>query len=105
MTKTLRAFFTFVAFATFGSLITVGHILREISQHVDLYINTENRNINGRVKSLKYRPLDGFMNSLYGWDYTGLVDDKEDEENSDRDYEDFVINAKDDERDNIIALD
>ena len=49
--------------------------------------------------------MDGSMNSLYGQDYTGLVDDKEDEENSDTDYEDFVINAKDDERDNVIALD
>ena len=56
-TKTLRVFLTFVTFVTFGSLTTVGHISREISQHVEFFINTEDRNINGHINCLKYRPL------------------------------------------------
>lgn len=34
-----------------------------------------------------------------------LVDDKKDEENSDTDDENLVINAKDDGRDDMIVLD
>ena len=37
--------------------------------------------------------MDGFMNSLYGWDYTRLVDGKEHEEKGGADDEGFVINA------------
>ena len=39
------------------------------------------------------------MNGLYYWDYTGQVDDKEDEESNDIDDENCAINAKDDEHD------
>ena len=44
------------------------------------------------------------MYSLYNWDYTGLVDDKEDE-SSDADDESFFINTKDDRCHDLIVLD
>ena len=40
----------------FDSLITVGHILREISRHLDLFIKTEDGKVIVHVKSLTYRP-------------------------------------------------
>lgn len=44
------------------------------------------------------------MYSLYNWDYTGLVDGKEDE-SSDADDESFFINTKDDRCHDLIVLD
>ena len=106
----------------FGSLKTVVHIPREISQHVHFFIKTEGGKIIGHVKSLTYRPspipsggleillqhtfmcddkltldlINGFVKSLYDWNYTGLVqdnnDEDDDEEESDSDA-DFVINT------------
>ena len=40
----------------FSSLITVGHIPRDISRHVHFFIKTEDRKVNRHVKSLTYRP-------------------------------------------------
>ena len=40
----------------FDSLITVGHIPREISQHVHFFIKTVGDKVIGHVKSLTYRP-------------------------------------------------
>ena len=40
----------------FDSLITVGHIPREISRHVHFFIKTEGGKVIGHVKSLTYRP-------------------------------------------------
>ena len=106
----------------FGSLKTVVHIPREISQHVHFFIKTEGGKIIGHVKSLTYRPspipsgsleillqltftcgnkltldlMNGFGKSLYDWNYIGLVqdnnDEDDDEEESDSDA-DFVINT------------
>ena len=124
----------------FDSLITVGHIPREISRHVQFFIKTEGGKDIDHVKSLTYRlspipsggleiPLqltftcddkltlnlmNGFVKSLYDWNYTGLVqdnnDEDDDEEESDSDA-DFVISTKDNEEkidnanDNVIVLD
>ena len=50
--------------------------------------------------------ISGIVSSLYwDWNYARLVDDKEDEENSEADYDDSVMNAKDDESDDVILLD
>ena len=49
--------------------------------------------------------MNGFMNSLYYWEYTGLVDDKEDKESNGRGDENFAKNAEDDEYDDMIVLD
>ena len=108
----------------FDSLITVRHIPREISRHVHLFIKTEVGKVISHVKILTYRPspipsgefeiplqltftcedkltldlMNGFLKSLYDWNYTGLVqdnnDEDDDEEKSDSDV-DFVINTKD----------
>ena len=40
----------------FDSLITVGHIPREISRHLHFFIKTEAGTVIGHVKSLTYRP-------------------------------------------------
>lgn len=48
--------------------------------------------------------MNGFMNSTYGWDYTRLVDNKEDEEKGGTDGEGLVLNAKC-KRDDMIVLD
>ena len=46
------------------------------------------------------------MNNSYGWDYTELVDNKEDEEKGGTDGEDFVIAQDDDDgRDDMTAVD
>ena len=106
----------------FDSLVTVGHIPCEISQHVHFFIKTEGSKVIGHVKSLTYGPspipsggleillqltftysdkltldlMNGFVKSLYDWNYTGLVqdnnDEDDDEEESDSDA-DFVINT------------
>ena len=52
-----------------------------------------------------FKKVNGFNNSFYDWDQTVLVDDKKDEENSDTNDENLVINAKDDGRDDMIVLD
>ena len=39
---------------SFDSLITVGHIPREISRHVDFFIKTEGGEVVGHAKSLTY---------------------------------------------------
>ena len=107
----------------FDRLITVGHIPREISRHVQLFIKTNGGKVIGHVKSLTYRPsplpsgglqillqltftcdntltldlMNGFVKRLYNWNYTGLVQDNnnedDDEEDSDSDAY-FVINTK-----------
>ena len=40
----------------FDSLITVGHIPREISRHVHFFIKAEGGQVIGHIKSLTYRP-------------------------------------------------
>ena len=123
----------------FDSLITVRHIPCEISRHVHLFIKTEFAKVIGHLKSLTYRPspiplgglviplqltltcgdkltldlMNGFVKSLYDWNYTGLVqdnnDEDDDEEESDSDA-DFVINTKgsdeknDNANDEVIVL-
>ena len=90
----------------FDSLITVGHIPREISPHVLFFIRTEGGKVIGHVKSWTYRLLlipsggleiplqltftchnkltldlmNGFVKRLYDWNYTGLVQDNSDED-------------------------
>ena len=118
----------------FDSLITVGHIPREISRHLHFFIKTEDGKVIGHVKSLTYRPspipsggleiplqltftcddkltldlMNGFVKSLYDWNYTGLVQDNNDqddyEEESDSDA-DFVANTKDKDEKNDNAND
>ena len=44
------------------------------------------------------------MNSVYDRDETGLVNNKQDGENSDIDDKEFVINAKDDECNGVIVF-
>ena len=118
----------------FDSLITVGHIPREISRHLHFFIKTEDGKVIGHVKSLTYRPspipsggleiplqltftcddkltldlMNGFVKSLYDWNYTGLVQDNNDQD----DYEeesgsdaDFVANTKDKDEKNDNAND
>ena len=123
----------------YDSLITIGHISREIS-HVHFFIKTEGGKVIGHVKSFTYRPsplppggleiplqltftcdnklalylMNGFAKSLYDWNYTGLVqdnnDENDDEEESDPDAY-FVINTKnidkknDNANDYVIVLD
>ena len=116
----------------FDSLITVGHIPREIS-HLHFFIKTEDGKVIGHVKSLTYRPspipsggleiplqltftcddklnldlMNGFVKSLYDWNYTGLVQDNndqdDDEEESDSDA-DFVVNTKDNDKKMIMQM-
>ena len=102
----------------FSNLITAGHIPREISPHVHFFIKTEDGKVNGHVKSLTYRPssipsggleiplkltfsygqretldiMNAFINSLYDWNYTDIVNPEENEENDEEntDDEDFV---------------
>ena len=110
------------------------------SRHVHFFIKTEGSKVIGHVKSLTYGPspipsggleillqltftysdkltldlMNGFVKSLYDWNYTGLVqdnnDEDDDEEESDSDA-DFVINTKDNDEkdnnanDNVIVLD
>ena len=88
---------------------TVGHILREISWHVYLFLKDENSRIDGTVKSIDYRtspiPAGGleipltlnfkcpryiihtkmkeFMSTLYSFDYNGNKEDERDESPSD----------------------
>ena len=118
----------------FDSLITIGHIPREISRHAHSFIKTEGGKVIGHVKSLTYRPspiisgglkiplqltftcddelrldlMNGLVKSLYDWNYTGLVqdsnDEDDDEEESDSDA-DFVINTKDNDEKNDNAND
>ena len=83
----------------FDSLVTVGHIPCEISQHVHFFIKTEGSKITGHAKFLTYGLppipsggleillqliltyndkltldlMNGFAKSLYDWNYTGLV--------------------------------
>ena len=90
----------------FSNLITVGHIPHEISQHVQFFIKIEGEKVNGHVKSLTFRPspipsgsletplqltfscglretldiMNTFVNSLYDWNYTGIVHPDENEE-------------------------
>lgn len=45
-----------------------------------------------------------FINSVYDRDETGLVNNKQDEENSDIDDKEFLINAKDDECNGVIVF-
>ena len=116
----------------FDSLITV-------TWHVHFFIKTEGGKVIGQVKSLTYRPspipsgcleiplqltftcddkftldlMNGFVKSLNDWNYTGLVqdsnDEDDDEEESDSDA-DFVINTKgsdeknDNANDEVIVL-
>ena len=40
----------------FDSLITVGHMPREISRHVHFFIKAEGGKVIGHIKSLTYRP-------------------------------------------------
>ena len=89
----------------FNSLITVGNISREIS-HVNFFIKIEGGKVIGHAKSLTYRLLpipsgileiplqltfkcddkltldlmNGFLKSLYDWNYTGLIQDNNDED-------------------------
>ena len=118
----------------FDSLITVGHIPREISRHLHFFIKTEGGKVIGHVKSLTYRPspipsgglqillqltftcddkltlalMNGSVKRYYNWNYTGLVqdsnDEDDDEEESDSDA-DFVINTKDNDEKNDNAND
>ena len=124
----------------FDSVITVGHIPREISRHVHFFIKTEDGKVIGHVNSLTYRPspipsggleillqltftcddkltldlMNGFVKSLYDWNYTRLVqdnnDEDDDEEESDSDT-DFVISTKNNDEknghanDDVIVLD
>ena len=106
----------------FGSLKTVVHIPREISQHVHFFIKTEGGKIIGHVKSLTYRPsttpsggleiplqltftcddkltldlMNGLVKSLYDWNYNGLVQDNIDEDDDEESGSnvDFVIKTK-----------
>ena len=106
----------------FDSLITVGHIPREISRHVHFFIKTEGGKIIGHVKSLTYRPsttppggleiplqltftcddkltldlMNGLVKSLYDWNYNGLVRDNIDEDDDEESGSnvDFVIKTK-----------
>ena len=124
----------------FDSLITVGHIPREISRHLHFFIKTEGGKVIGHVKSLTYRPspipsgglqillqltftcddkltlalMNGSVKRYYNWNYTGLVQDSNDEDDDEEDNDsdaDFVINTKgnDDKNDNanfdVIVLD
>ena len=124
----------------FNTLITVRHIPREISRHVHFFIKTEGGKTIVNVKSLTHRPfpipsggleiqleltftcgnklaldlMNGFVKSLYDWNFTGLAqvnkDEGDDEEESDSDA-DFVINTKDNDgkndnaNDDVIVLD
>ena len=113
----------------------MGHIPREISRHVHFFIKTEGGKVNGHVKSLTYRsspipaggleiPLQltfscnqektldimkGFLNSLYDWSYTGLVDETGDEDTDNNiDGEEIVISVDDDDTEvpeEVIILD
>ena len=47
----------------FDSLITVGHMPREISRHVHFFIKAEGGKVIGHIKSLTYRP--SFIPSRY----------------------------------------
>ena len=117
----------------FDSLITVGHIPREISQHVLFFIKTEEGKVIVHVKSLTYRPspipsggleislqlaftwddklildlMNGFVKSLYDWNYTRLVqydNDKDDDEEESGSDADFVINTKDNDEKTIMQM-
>ena len=116
------------------NLITVWHILREISRHVHFFIKRKDEKVNGYVKSLTYRPspipsggleiplqlnflceqretldiMNAFVNSLYNWKYTGIVNREENEENDEEntDDEDFVrTSSNSNECDDVIVLD
>ena len=119
----------------FSNLKTVGPIPRKISQHVHYFIKAESGKINWNVKSLTYRPspiLSGgleiplqltflswqreildfmniFINSLfYDWNYTGIVNPEEDEENDteNTDDENFGRTSSNSNKcDNVIVLD
>ena len=95
-------------------LLTVGHIPGEISRHVHFFIKTEGEKVNGYVKFLTYGPspipsggleiplqltfscgqketldiMNAFVNSLYGWNYTGIVNPKENEETDEENTDD-----------------
>ena len=113
----------------FDSLITVWHIPCEILRHVHFFIKTEGGKIIGHVKSLTYRPssipwggleiplqltftcdniltvdlMNEFVKSLYHWNYTGLVQDSNDEDDDEEEsdsHADFVINTKDNDEKN-----
>ena len=114
----------------FCNLITVGHISREISRHVHFFMETEDGRINEHAKSLTCRPspipsggleiliqltfscrqtdtleiMNAFVNILYNWSYTGIVNPEEnDEENADD--EDFVIaSSNSNECDDVTVL-
>ena len=84
----------------FSSLITVEHISRETSWHVYFFIMTEGGKVNGHVNPLTCRPsfilsggleiplqltflcrqreildiMNAFVNSLYDWNYIGIID-------------------------------
>ena len=118
----------------FYSLLTVGHIPSEISWHVHYFIETKDGKFICHVKSLTYRPssipsegleiplqltftcddkltldlMNGLVKSLYDWNYTGLVQDNNDEDDDEEDSDsdaDFVINTKDNDEQNDNAND
>ena len=93
--------------------MTVGHNPREVWRHVHFFIKTEGGKVNGHVKSLTFKPstipsggleiplqstfsfgqretlniMNIFVNSLYDWNYTDIVNPEEnDEENTDDEY-------------------
>ena len=117
----------------FSNSITVGHIPREISRHVQFFIKIKGKRVNGHVKSLTFRPssipsgsletplqltfscgpretldiMNTFVNSLYDWNYTGINHPDENEENDENtDNEDFIRTSyNSNECDDIIILD
>ena len=117
----------------FSNLITVGYIPREISRYVHFFITTEGGKVNEHVKSFTYRPspvqsrrleiplqlrllcvkkktfdiMNAFINCLYDWNYTGIVNPEENEEN-DKNTDDEVFvrrSSSSNEYDDLIALD
>ena len=117
----------------FSNLITVRHIPCEISRHVNFFITTEGRQVNGHVKSLTYRPspipsgdleiplqltfscgqrktldiMNTFENRLYDCNYTDIVNAEENEENDEENTdEDFLRTSSNcNKYEDVIVLD
>ena len=118
----------------FSNLITVGHIPLEISRLFHFFIKTGGRNVNGYVKSLTYRPsptpfggleiplqltfscgqkgsldiMNAFVNRLYDWNDTGIVNVEENEENDEENTDDEHLvrtSSNSNECDDVIVLD